>query len=79
MTTSESLDTSIVKHDLVVNNAAHLLLQERQNSGLVFQVKTLIKSVDSHLQDVFTSGKVIAVGHLSDEEHIVCIYTSTTA
>jgi hypothetical protein len=79
MTTSESLDTSTVKHDLVVNNAADLLLRERQNSGLVFQVKTWIKSVDSHLQDVFTSGKVIAIGHLSDEEHIVRIYPSTKA
>jgi hypothetical protein len=76
MTTSESLETSAVKHDLAINNlnAADLLLRETQSASNVFQVKTGIKSIDSHFHNVFTSGKVIAIGHLLDEEHIVCIH-----
>jgi hypothetical protein len=79
MTTSESLETATVKHDLAVNNAADLLLRETQNASHVFHVKTGIKSIDSHFQNVFTSGKVIAVGHLLDEENIVCIYIMVKA
>jgi hypothetical protein len=74
MTTSENLDNSTLKHDLAVNDAADLLVRETQRASNAFQLKTGIKSIDSHLQNVFTSGQVVAVGHLLDEDHIVCIY-----
>ena len=67
-----STDSTDQSQSLSVVNAADLLQQEKSGTRALI-VKTGIKSIDAHLQGIFSSGQVIGLGReqQDDDESLV--------